>query len=454
MSASRQTRRDLIKRGGTIGAAAAIGGSLLSSPATHAAAQDGGGKVKFMARGDEAIFAVFQKLKEAFAAVEPDIEVEIEEVPGDWYQKFQLKLASGSPPDCVFEAADTVTASVRAGALAPLDDYLANDDRFIKENFLEIAWASTTYEGKTYGLPYDGGSVALFYNIDLLNAAGVPLPDPTTPITFDQVVEFGKLLTLDRDGRNANDPDFDGDKIAQYGVDLSATSFLIQPWSSVWSKGGEGITADGQVPLDDPVAIEAGQWLADLNLVHHIAPGPQIASETISFLTGNVAMRIDGVWSCVRYRDTDFNWDVAPIPVADVPVSTGWYSPLALVEGGENKDGAWKWISFCCSEPGQTIVAGLGQAVPPVRAIAESEVFLDPSTKPEHKQVFLDQLNPETYRSPGDTMGSFFGGYCHEWGDTYSPIWEEALRGDKSVSDAFTELAPKLEEVLKTGKVQ
>ncbi len=449
MTSYRPTRRELLKQAGAVGAVAATSGITLASIPNVVRAQEN--TVKFYVRGDKAIFAVFEQLKEAFKEVEPDLEVEIEEAPGDdWHEKFLLKQASGDVPDCLFECDCTITSSIRAGALEPLDDYLAGDARFNRDNYLEIAWNASSFEGTTYGLPYDGGSMAYFYNLSLFEEAGVEPLDPETPISWEELIEIGKRLTKDRGGKRADEDGFDSGRLLQFG--LSPATWMPYTW--IWGNGGEVLSADGKVMLAEPTAVEGMQFLADLINVHHIAPSPQTGdTTTISFQTGNVAIEYNGVWSMVRYRELDFDWDVAPFPMGKKQVSTGWYSPLAITSAAKNKDGAWKWISFCCSEPGQTIVAELGQAVPPVRSLANSEVFLDPATLPAHKQVFLDQLSPDILRTVGDTFGTYFGGYRKEWAQIFSPLYEEVLRGDRSAEQVAPEMQKKLQNLLDTGKV-
>jgi multiple sugar transport system substrate-binding protein len=444
----RTTRRDLLKKAGILGTAAAATSLTWSVPNLVRAQSN---EVKFYVRGDEAIFGVFDKLKEAFKEVEPDLEVNIEQAPSDdWHDKFLLKLASGDVPDCLFECDCTITTSIRAGALEPLDDLIAGDSRFKKEDYLPIAFNASVFEEKTYGLPYDGGSLALFYNKSLFEEAGLEALDPKTPLSWDKLVEIGKQLTKDRGGKRASEDGFDAGRILQFG--FSPATWL--PWVYIWGNGGEVLSKDGKVLLAEPAAVEGMQFVGDLINVHHISPSPQAGdTSTISFQTGNVAMEYTGVWNMVRYNELDFDWDVAPFPTGQKQVSCGWYSPLSITAGAKNKDGAWKWISYCCSEAGQTIVAELGQAVPPLKKLADSPVFLNPDTKPEHKQVFLDQLDSKILRTVGDTYGTYFGGYRKEWGQVFTPLFEEVLRGDKKAADVAPEMQQKLQSLLDTGKV-
>lgn len=440
-------RRQLFGRSAGLGMLLAAGSMAATSCGNSGSS---GSDVDFFARGDDAIWHVFRELRTAFHKQHPDISVNIEDVPGDWDQKFQLKLASGTAPNCLFEAAGNINPHIRAGALEPLDDLIKKHKGIDKQDFWPIAWLASQDHGKTYGLPYDGGSVVLYYNLDLLDAAKLDPPDPKKPMPWEQAVEYGKKLTIDHDGHHPGEPGFDPKRIKQYGFDPQAASL---PYAWVWGNGGEVITKDKQVPLDEPEAVAALQFLADMGTKSYIAPSPAYAqSGSLSFDTGNVAMIYDGVWSSVRYREAKFDWDVAPFPNGKVPVSMGWYSPLSITSKASHKEEAWKWISFCTSAEGQKIVSSLGEAVPPLKSLAESKAFLNPNTKPKHKQVFLDQMAPDLLRTVGDKVGSYFGGYAVEWGDAFSPIWDAVLTGKKEAGPAMKAARPKLEAVLQGHK--
>lgn len=462
---TRYSRRQFLRGSGVITAGLAAAGSGGSHQALSAARPGSAAPlnsnainrqeatIKFLARGDEPIFAVFRELRTAFNQAEPNITVEIEEVPGgEWYQRFQLALASGTAPDCVFESAGTITASVRNGAVHPLDEFLAGDSRIKRDDYFDISFNTVTFDGKTYGLPYDGGSLALFYNQELFEAAGIPVPDPQTPLSWDQILEFGRALTVDMGGKHPGEDGFDPTRIKQYGI-LPPTD-IYQCGVFVWGNGGEVISEEGEVPIDEAAAAEGLQFLADLIAKHHIAPVPGIEQAgQASFLTGGIAMEYSGVWNMVRYRDASFAWGVAPFPLGKVRASTGFYSPLVITAASQNKEAAWRWISFCCSEEGQRIVAGLGQAVPPLRNLANSEVFLNPQRPPENEQVFLEEMAPEILRTPGDKLGRWFGGYAQEFPQIFDPAFDPVWRGEKTAAEAASEVRPKLEHLLATGEV-
>jgi len=391
---------------------------------------------------------VFHQISDAFHKDYPDVAVTIEEVPGDFHQKLQVEIAGGNIPDAAFECDCTLGPDVQAGAVEALDSYLAKG-KVSSDQFWPIAFYASTYANKKWGMPYDGGSVVLYYNKDLFQAAQVPNLDPTTPAKWDDILTMAKKLTLDFDGKHSGDAGFNPAKIKQYGLDPSRGYWQVY----VWAFGGEVITKDGQAPLDSAEAADGLQFLADLGAKHNVSPAPQFTqSSPISFNTGNVAMVYDGVWSSVRYRQNKFAWDVAPFPQQKAQVSTGWYSPLSLMAGAKNKDAAWEWIYYCTSEPGQKIVSGLGQDVPTIQALANSNAFLNPSVPPQHKQVFLDQMGANLLRVPGDQYGSYFGGQVTKFREAFNKAYDPVWRGQTTASTAAKSVRPILESILKEAK--
>src|SRR5690606_16231070 len=77
------------------------------------------------------------------------------------------------------------------------------------------------HEGSRYALPKDWDTVAIVYNADMLEAAGI---DPSVMDTwtwnpedggeFEQVIA---QLTLDANGNNGLSPDFDPNNVVQFG---------------------------------------------------------------------------------------------------------------------------------------------------------------------------------------------------------------------------------------------
>ena len=109
------------------------------------------------------------------------------------------------------------------------------------------------------GLPFAVFPSAMFYNKALFDEAGLNyppgaygekyvMPDGSeVDWSWDTVAEVAKLLTVDVNGKNATEADFDKTQIVQYGF---TWQFENHPsyWGSFW---------DGGSMLADEVALDA-----------------------------------------------------------------------------------------------------------------------------------------------------------------------------------------------------
>jgi ABC-type sugar transport system permease subunit/ABC-type glycerol-3-phosphate transport system substrate-binding protein len=131
-----------------------------------------------------------------------------------------------------------------------------------------------------------------------------------------------------------------------------------------WLNGAEFMNADGtQCRLDSPEIIGALQWLVDVydsmggykaaNVFQQSAQSAALDP----FLTGDVALRIDGDWlmhNAMLYKP-DLNFGVVPSPIPEKRLKAGFGSigwsggwAYAIPSTAKNKEGAWKllrWLS-------------------------------------------------------------------------------------------------------------
>ena len=86
------------------------------------------------------------------------------------------QFSAGEPPDLFYLQAEFADAWIEDGLLEPLDPYFAGNPEFDTEPFFDPLIQAFEFEGQTYGLPKDASPLALFYNPDMLEAAGVEPP--------------------------------------------------------------------------------------------------------------------------------------------------------------------------------------------------------------------------------------------------------------------------------------
>lgn len=416
-------------------------------------------QLKFMSRGGEYIKGVVDKQIAAFNQTYPDIEIKQDSAAGDFVQKIQLDAAAGNLPDAWFDANRTTGPFWHGGLIENLEPHIKADSTFVEDDFIPQAFIAQTYEGDRWGLPWDSGAMALIYNIDMLNEAGVPLPDTKTPMTWEELLDAAKKLTVDLNGKKPGEDGFDPSGVKQYGFQPDLTNGLPQ-W--LQTNEAEIIQPDpsGENPLispiDTPEAIEAFQFLADLGTTHFVSPSPAyVQSSEISLQSSTVAISHNGVWQMGRLNDAGINWGVAPFPIRKKQISYGHYSPLVISSKSEHKDETFTWVRWATtSKEGEEILVETGTQQPIRKDLTDP--FINSETPPptEYRQVFYDAWSADTFRWPGDSIGSYWNGWCQQkndlWATELDPLWSGKVTYEEIASD----FRGKTESVLRTGKAR
>lgn len=174
----------------SIGAALTIVGGLAACTDT---ASSGGpnsarpeGEIHVLVLGDAAASAE-QAAADRFNETS-DIKVVIDSGPTaqtEYEPQIRNSIGTASAPDVFMSwSASGIQPLIEAGALLPLDDFIA-EDAALKDSFLPSVFAEEVVDGATYGIPMRGVAPEfLFYNKDVLAAAGL---EPAT--TWDELLD-------------------------------------------------------------------------------------------------------------------------------------------------------------------------------------------------------------------------------------------------------------------------
>jgi len=124
-----------------------------------------------------------------------DMELEfvvVEGLGGDSSGKFMAAVAGGNPPDSLLAWADSLPGWAARKALLPMDDYLATFG-FKKEEYAEASIKASTWAGSLYGWPLDWDpDCMLYWNVDMLQGAGLEAPPKTLEELWDLRSKFDK----------------------------------------------------------------------------------------------------------------------------------------------------------------------------------------------------------------------------------------------------------------------
>lgn len=403
--------------------------------ATQPAASNAPVTISMMMWGDPAELDVWKQIVADFHTANPNITVNVDVSDWDSYwTKLKTLLSAGTPPDVFAMDAPLYLDYQSRGVLLNLQPYLDKNPDMLKGVYPQTLEAYKTPDGM-YGLPRDFQTIALFYNKDMFDAAGVAYP--TGDWTYDDLRNAAKQLTI---------TDSDG-KVTQFGIysDLWDMELI---WSeAIWAYGGDIINADHTKTLvGEPQALQAWQLFHDMMFVDKSWPTTTTASEygDDPFLAGVAAMTTIGHWVVPSYSEVSFNWDVAPMPKGPAGQATSVNSAGFVVgKASKNPDAAFEFLKYVLSEPAQTRLAKLGFACPVLESVAQSDAFLKQSTPIDHK-VFLDSL-------AFAHMKPVFKGY-DEWssaiGDGMADVWT----GDAELVPTLNDAVNAADEVLANNK--
>ena len=376
------TRPKLNRRQIVAGSAVAI-----AAPALIQTSNAQGGTLLRYSLWDANQQPAYLAVAERFMEQNPDITVEIEQLGwDDYWTTLQTSLISGAAPDVFTNHLARYPELAARNQLVDIQPYVQRDEVDVTKYTGDLAelWSR---DDARYGLPKDWDTVALVYNKEMLDAAGI---DPAifdewtwNPEDGGQFHEIVAQLTIDENGNNGLSEDFNRDAVTQYGLAMNLGDAYGQTSWSMFaaSTGWEFLEAPWTPPFnyDDERFINTIQYLADLQLVYGFAvPEEEVASlnvETV-FTAGTAALMFHGSWMINWIADnTTFEFGFGRLPIGPEGRKS-MFNGLAdsIWTGSDNVDAAWEWVKFLGSEEAQTIVGSYGVVFPAIPAAAEVAV--------------------------------------------------------------------------------
>lgn len=276
------------------------------------------------------------ELIETFEAANPGITIEAENVPwNSYYENLYTAIVGGNAPDAAMVKLFAQPRLMEMGALEPLDGRIAEwagkDD--LLDNILAINAGS---DGKQYYLPVQYVVLYLYYRADMFAELGI-----TPPATCEEFREAAIALTRDTDGDGQNDVYGFGFRGGKGGHDHWLTMALPKIEGGL---DGGNLTSDG--------AIAANQWVVDLfqndKVFPPSAPNDGFQEIIAGFKQGRTAMTIHHIGSSAGMVEAlGDKVSAAPVPQCGDGAWTAYGDEsLAVFSSSDNKDAAWKWISF------------------------------------------------------------------------------------------------------------
>jgi multiple sugar transport system substrate-binding protein len=226
------------------------------------------------------------------------------------------------------------------------------------------------------GIPFDAYPSMVWYKKDMFTEAGLAEPPHTygTPYTmpdgttaewnYDTLKTIALKLTVDKNGKAADEAGFDPNNIVQYGFEPQRDD--LRGLGAYWGAGN--LTGPDGKTVVIPDAWKAawkffydGMWTS-----HFIMNGKVYASQEFNgggyaFFSGRVAMSENFLWTTYGVADAGTDWDLAAIPAYNGKVT----SPLnadsfGILKTTKNPDAAFAGLTYLTGDASDQLLQAYG----------------------------------------------------------------------------------------------
>lgn len=418
--------------------AAGLAATMVMSMGIGASAEDGStqGTNTFVDGGTEMSFWTFQdqhvgfwtSMADIWNEQNPDKPINLTVTIGEshsLHSKLLVACQAGSgAPDMADIEIGYYGAFLKDGYLLPINDAVEPYKDDLVMSRVEMYGDK---EGNWYGVDFHLGASVCYYNMDIMNEAGI---DPATIVTWDDYVEAGKVV-LEKTGKP---------------MCAVETADLFLPQMMLLEKGVQYVDEDGNPNIATEEHAEVINYIREMiNLgVCEVAPGGFFHSEEWygHLNDGGVASLAMPLWYMGRFTDycadLDGKMAIYPIPVwneGDTREVLQGGTGTSVIKGTENEELAKEFLAFAkCSKEGCTYEwDNLG--FDPIR----TELWEDSAIteNPENKFLKYFTTNPfdilkenGTDLTAPDISGAYSATYSTLVSTTYSNAFEMSFDQD------------------------
>ena len=330
----------------------------------------------------------------------------------DFKKQLSIGASASELPDLVILDSPDHASYASMGIFADITG------KFDVSTYYEGPVASATLYDTLYGVPFGCNCLALYYNEDMFETAGIT----EAPTTWDELKEAAEKLTSD----NVTG-------LAFCSVQNEEGTFNFVPW--LWSTGATSYE------------INSENGIRALSFVKDLIDSGVMSKECINwtqgdvmnqFISGNVAMMINGPWQIPTMREEapDLNYNVALIPMDTEYASVIGGENYAVVSGG-NEDGALDFLTYATQEEQVIFMMTQMGYISADKEIAAAQ-FTDEGDAIYKK--FVEQMEYAQARGP-----------LPEWpevSDAISLAFNEVMTGSASPEDAAAEAQATIDSIV------
>lgn len=324
---------------------------------------------------DPVQIAAEEAVVENFNASQDKIQLILEIVPYDSAKDtLSTEIAAGNGPDIVGPVGWGGSNAFFGQWLdiQPLIDASGYDTSQFNDALVSMY---QTGDQGTVGLPFAVFPSALFYNKALFDEAGLNYPPAAygdkyvmpdgaeADWSWETLTEVARLLTVDVNGNNATEDDFDKTQIIQYGYTWQYENHPNY-FGSFW-EGGSMVAEDGATAKAPDSWIASWKWTYDGIWGDQPFIGNQQVEGSPDFANGNpfnsgkVAMTVQPVWYTCCMNEVKDNLDAGAMPTYNGKVAGRIDADTFRIwKGTQHPEEAFEVLQYLVGEGVQTLIIG------------------------------------------------------------------------------------------------
>ncbi len=287
-------------------------------------------------------------------------------------QKLMLATAGGNPPDVAGLWSAYIPDYAEKGAILPISGALEKAG-ITRDDYIGVYWDICSHRGFTWALPTTPATLALHWNKRMFRDAGLdPDKPPRSIAELDRMAEQLTIVEVEREGRKVRIrfPDLTPEEREQKSFSIVQIGHMPQEpgwWAQMWGYWFGGRLWDGErvITADSPENVAAFDWVRGHSEKYGVDNlrsfgaqfGNMFSSPQNAFLSGRVAMEIQGVWmyNFIEKYAPHLDWGAAPFPSVDPDkypnVTIAECDVLVIPRGSPHPREAFEFIRYVNSQP-------------------------------------------------------------------------------------------------------
>jgi len=351
-----------------------------------------------------------------FEKANPGIKVDIQPMATNvTHDKIVTAISGGHGPDVVSIDIAWCGEFIAMDLLADITEEFGP----YKDEFMDGPLSAVTRDGKLYAVPWYTNNVALYYNVEAFEKAGITNP----PSTWNELVDVAKKLK----------------EAGYYAISIGRGGygtyfflpFLFQNRGRVFAEDNKTLV------VNSPEAVEAFEFYTGLYTELHAIPEDVKSAFSwdeiyAPFLQERAAMLISGDWAKFTIENSapDLKWAVAPLPKGKTAATVAGGYNLAISKNTKHKEAAWKLIRYLTDHDGMKILEQYSRIAARKDVVDTEYAKKDPfvSTFVQQAPLGIPQPTNAAWPKINDLIGDAF---------------DAVIQGQKTPKEALDEVVAK-----------